>query len=118
MAIMNDQQISANQLMDYIEMQTRYLVVQLHRAVDMLMYGKPVAPTGQEPVLPLTTERLRLFTKAWAPLIPENPDIRAELLHLMGQRFPQVKMVLPAVSTALGFNTDAVAQAYQKRFEV
>ncbi len=72
---------------------------------------------GREPPLRPTIQDLGRHAPIWAPLIPDNPRLRAALAHLLGQKYAFAAQDVPRIRTALGLDAAAVQDAYQRQYQ-
>ncbi|MCB0123902.1 MAG: hypothetical protein KDE58_16725, partial [Caldilineaceae bacterium] len=61
-------------------------------------------------------QEIEHYAAQWAMLVPENPAIRATLVHLLGQRYALVAAQTPATCRAVGIETPEVQEAYQRLY--
>lgn len=109
-------------LLFLIESRTAYLADQSRRAADFFLSEDASKERdlafleafnlGREPPVHVTIQAIERFAAKWAPLVPENPNIRAAVAHLLGQKYKFTKRAAPGIRTALAFDGEAVRQAY------
>lgn len=77
--------------------------------LEALAQGRelPVHPTIQD---------LERHAPEWIDLLPEDPGIRAGVAHLLGAKHTFTKAAVPRLGSALGLDTEAVQQAYQRLY--
>jgi amino acid permease len=71
---------------------------------------------GRTQTLPPTIQEVERFAAAWADLIPQNPEIRAAVAQILQQRCSFTASDTPGIQQALGLNTPAVQEAYQRLY--
>ena len=57
---------------------------------------------GREPAQRPAIQDLEHFAPDWAPLVPDNPRLRATLAHLFAERYRIVERETPRLTVALG----------------
>lgn len=65
---------------------------------------------------PPSIQQLERYAAQWAMLVPDNPTIRAALAHLLSQNYPLAATQTPAICAAIGVETAAVQEAYQRLY--
>lgn len=65
----------------------------------------------------VTIQALERFAPQWSPLVPANPEIRAAVAHLLGQRYAFTAATTTDLTAALGLDTAAVQEAYQRLYQ-
>ena len=114
-------------LLFLIESRTAHLVDRARHAMDRfrteeadrereLAYVEAFA-LGREPPLKPTIQDLERFAPQWADLVPENPRLRAAVAHTMGHKYDLVASAVTQLRDALGMDTDAVRDAYQRLYK-
>jgi amino acid permease len=68
---------------------------------------------GREPPLRPTIQDLECHSPRWAHLIPDNPEDRAAVAHVLAQEYEFAYQAVPGIRAALGLDDEAVRQAYQ-----
>jgi amino acid permease len=71
---------------------------------------------GREPPLRPTIQDLERYAARWADLAPDTPRLRAAVAHLVGQKYQIPRLRVPGLRTALGLDSQAVQQAYQRQY--
>jgi hypothetical protein len=71
---------------------------------------------GREPPLRPTIQDLESCAAHWAPLVPENPRVRAALAHLLGRKYTFTYRSVPRLRAALGLDDERVRQAYERLY--
>ena len=71
---------------------------------------------GREPPLRPTIQDVERHASKWDYLIPENPGVRAAIAHRLGQKYTFTSRAVPGIRAALGLDTEAVQQAYQRLY--
>ncbi len=64
----------------------------------------------------VTVQEIEYYAPQWSHLISKNPRTRATIAHLLGEKYALPPAELPDLRTALGLDTEAVQQAYQKLY--
>jgi amino acid permease len=70
----------------------------------------------REPPLRPKIQDLERYSEQWAPLVPENPRVRAAIAHRLGERYRVAHASAQGVRAALGLDTAEVRQAYRKLY--
>jgi CRP/FNR family transcriptional regulator, cyclic AMP receptor protein len=65
---------------------------------------------------PVTIADLELYSLHWAALVPNLPDLRASLAHLLGLRYSFTTQDIPQIRNALSLDEAAVRQAYEESY--
>lgn len=63
----------------------------------------------------ISVQDLERYAPAWAPLVPDNPSLRAELARLIGGKYALPAGRVPRITAALGLDDPAVAAAFERR---
>jgi len=63
---------------------------------------------------PLLDRDLERFVPQWRTLVPEQTELRAAVLHTLGQRLPLSAETTPQVLEALGCSDPGVREAYER----
>ncbi|HEY9419898.1 MAG TPA: hypothetical protein VIW92_00645, partial [Thermoanaerobaculia bacterium] len=71
---------------------------------------------GREPPLRPTIQDIERHASEWAYLISENPGVQAATAHRLGQKYAFTSRAVPGIRAALGMDTEAVQQAYQRLY--
>ena len=116
----------ANMVLTLIENRTAHLVAQAQRVANTAL---AVAATqtprhafltaiaeGRTTLPPPTIQELERFAPHWAILAPENPEIRATVIHLLGQKYALPANAIPGIEGAFGLDNPVVQQAYQRLY--
>lgn len=117
----------AHTLLALIENRTAHLVAHAHQVANpALAAAVPLrAPRaflaaiaqGRAELPPPTIQEIERYADDWAMLVPDNPTIRATLAHLFGQKYAVPAQTAPGLRAALGVESDAVQQAYQRLYQ-
>lgn len=70
----------------------------------------------REPPLRPTIQDLERYSEQWAPLVPENPRVRAAIAHRLGERYRVAHASARGLRAALGLDTAEVRKAYRKLY--
>lgn len=109
-----------------IESRTAYLVAQSQQAMAQFLteaaakersraFLEAIA-LGREPPVPPTIQDLERYAPQWAPLLPDNPSVRAATAHWVGQKHRFTYRATPRLRAALGLELPAVQEAYQRLY--
>jgi amino acid permease len=71
---------------------------------------------GRQPPLRPTIQDIERHAPEWAPLVPENPNVRAAAAHALGRKYAFTCRAVPGIRAALGLDTEAVQQAYRRLY--
>lgn len=82
----------------------------LHHFLEALAEGRRTKAT-------VTIQAIERFAPHWAPLVPANPEIRAAVAHLLGQRYAFTATTTTGLTAALGLDTAAVQAAHQRLYQ-
>jgi Transmembrane amino acid transporter protein len=114
-------------LLFQIENRTAYLMTQSRRAVTRylteevaeqqdLAFFAALAEGRELPVRP-TIQDLERYATDWQSLVPPNPTLQAGLAFLLGQKYRFAQPNIPQIRQALGLETEAVQQAFQRQYQ-
>jgi intracellular septation protein A len=114
----------ARTLLFLIESQTAHLAAQDRRVMERFLTEEAARERdlafleafalGRDPPLRPTIQDLERHSGQWAGLVPENPRLRAALAGLLGQKYALSQAAVPGIRAAVGLDTAAVQQAYQR----
>lgn len=117
----------AHALLTLIETRTAHLVAQSVQAGAVALtiaatqtprqHFLAALAQGRTAQAPVTIQAIERFAPHWAPLVPANPEIRAAVAHLLGQRYAFTPATTTGLATALGLDTTAVQAAYQRLYQ-
>lgn len=117
----------ASTLLFLIESRTAHMVAQSRRAMEIFLTEEAAEERdlafleafalGRDPPLRPTIQDLERYAPQWAPLIPENPRVRAAVAHLLGQKYVFTYQAVPGIQAALGLDEEAVQQAYHRLYQ-
>src|SRR5713101_3257511 len=71
---------------------------------------------GRNPPLRPTIQDLERHAPQWTSLVPENPQLRAALAHLLGEKYDFTFQAVPGIRATLGLDQEAVQGAYQRLY--
>ena len=72
---------------------------------------------GRDAIIAPNIQQIERFAPHWANLLPpEDPQVRAAIADLLGQKYRLTRQVVPQIRLTLALDTDAVQQAYQRQF--
>ena len=111
----------ARTLLFLIESRTAHLVAQSRQAMERFLTEEAAEERdlafleafalGRDPPLRPTIQHLERHAPQWAPLVTENPRVRAAVAHLLGQKYDFTYQAVPGIRAALGLDEEAVQQA-------
>jgi hypothetical protein len=117
----------ADTLLFHIESRTAYLVERTRRATEFFLTQEGVEERefafleafalGRKPPLRPTIQDLERYAPQWAPLVPENPRVRAAVAHRLGKKYRFTHRRVPRIREALDLDDEAVRQAYQGLYQ-
>jgi len=109
-----------------IESRTAHLADQARRALDFFLSEDAekerdlafleAFSLGREPPIPPAIQDIERYAKQWASLVPDNPQVRAAIAHLLGQKYQFTYQSVPGIRLALGLDAEAVRQAYHRLY--
>lgn len=113
-------------LLFLIETRTAHLVAQSRETLALFLTEELVKERdrvfleafnlGREPSRRPTIQDLETHARLWAPLVPQNPGVQAAVGHLLSQKYTFTARDVPGIRAALGLDTAAVQQAYQRLY--
>ncbi len=116
----------ASTLLFLIESRTAHLVAQSRQTMERFLTEETVKERnlafleafalGRDPPLRPTIQDIERYAPQWAPLVPENPRVRAAVAHILGQKYTFTYQAVPGIRAALGLDEEAVQQAYQRLY--
>lgn len=71
---------------------------------------------GREPPLRPTIQAIERYAPQWLALVPADPGIRAAVARLLADRYPFTEQAVPQLRLALGLDSPAVQEAYQRLY--
>lgn len=110
-----------------IENRTAQLVARAKQATAIYLTPKAIAEqeknflqavaAGRElPVQPSILD-LDRYAPQWKDLVPDDPALQAAVAHLLSQKYEFTPQIVPGLRVALGLDTLAVQQAYQRLYQ-
>lgn len=116
----------ASVLLISIENRTVYLLTQSQETAQLALseaaaksshhaFLEAIAQGRDLPFQP-TIRDLERYAARWAILVPANPNIQAAAAHLLGQKYEFTAQAMPGIRAALGLDTEAVREAYQRLY--
>ncbi|MEA2686941.1 MAG: hypothetical protein QOE93_2136, partial [Actinomycetota bacterium] len=69
---------------------------------------------GREPPFPVRIHDLERYAAHWGHLVPANPRLRAQLAHVLGDKYQFTPDVVPGIRAAVGLDDEAVTRAYEQ----
>ena len=116
----------ASTLLFLIESRTAHMVAQSRQAMERFLTEEAAKERdlafleafalGRDPPLRPRIQHLERHAPQWAPLVPENPRVRAVVAHLLGQKYAFTHQAVPGIQAALGLDEEAVQQAYHRLY--
>jgi amino acid permease len=116
----------ASTLLYLIECRVSYLVTRARRAMDPYLSEEVAADRdlafleafalGRQPSSPSTIQEVERYAPNWAPLVPDNPRVRAAVAHLLGKKYRFASGQVPQIRRALGLDEDEVRAAYRRGY--
>lgn len=107
-----------------IEARTAYVIAQSRRALWRILTGE--APEegeydyfkgiSQRARFQPTIRDLERHAREWAPLVPDDPKLRAAVVRLLSRRAAFSREGVPSLRAALGLDDPAVSAAYEAQF--
>ncbi|MUG91971.1 hypothetical protein F7734_05660 [Scytonema sp. UIC 10036] len=114
----------ANTLLFLIESQTAHLVTRSRvefsltesAANERALAFLEAFALGQAPPLHPTIQHLEQYAPQWSPLVPENPKVKAAVIHAMSQKYNFTYQTIPHIRLALSMDEDRVQQTYYRQY--
>lgn len=116
----------ARTLLFLIESRTAHLVARSRAAMDPFLSEKAeregdlafveAFSAGREPPLRPTIQDLEHHSSRWAHLVPENPALRAAVIHFVGEKYRFTKGAVPGIRAALGLDSAEVQDAFRRLY--
>jgi amino acid permease len=116
----------ASTLLFLIEGRTAHLVARAREVTDLFPTEEAARERdlafleafsmGRELPLRPTIQDLEHYAPQWTPLVPVNPQLRAALAHVLGQRYTFTSETVPRIRSALGLETESVQSAYRRLY--
>lgn len=116
----------ASTLLFAIESRTAYLVGQSRLAAARVVTQATAEEQEQSFLSALARGRdlpfqpaiqdLERYAPRWADLVPDNPGIRAAVIHLLGEKYAFTPKFVPRIRAALGLDQETVQDAYQRTY--
>ncbi len=116
----------ANMVLALIENRTAHLVAQGQRVANTAAAAAATQTPrhaflaalaqGRATLPPPTIQEVEHFAPHWAILVPANPEIRATLAQLLGQKYRLPANATPGIGSAVGLDQPAVQAAYQRLY--
>ncbi len=117
----------ANTLLALIENRTARLAAQSQAPIPFIWAEKTLKARnqafleaialGREALPRPTIQRIERYASHWAALAPDDPAIRAAVAHLLGSQHRFTSEAVPGLRLALGLDSEAVQQAYQRLYD-
>lgn len=116
----------ANALIFLIESRTARLVAQSRQAMERflteeaaqeraLAFLEAFALAREPPIRPAIQD-LERYASQWAPLVPDQPRVRAAVAHGLGEKHDFTYDAVPGIRAALGLDEPTVRQAYERLY--
>ena len=116
----------ASGLLVLVEGQTAYLKAQAAQAMVPYLTEQVASERSRaflealalerQPPVPPTIRELERWAPHWASLVPENPNLRAMVARLLGQKYTFTQALTPRLQVALGLNNAPVQEAYRRLY--
>src|SRR6266508_4324267 len=71
---------------------------------------------GRDPPLVPTIQDLERHSRLWAPLVAENPQVRAAVAHRLGKKYRFTYQDAAGIRRALGLDDPQVRRAYRRLY--
>jgi amino acid permease len=117
----------ARTLLFLIESRTGQLVARSRRAMERFLTDEAAEArdlafleafsAGKDPPLRPSVQDLERHAPQWAPLVPENPGLRAAVARLLGEKYTFTYPAVPGLRAALGLDEEPVKRAYQRQYK-
>ena len=114
-------------LLFLIESRTAHLTDQSRRAMEFFLSEEAAKERdlvflegfhlGREPPVRPTIRQIERHAAQWAPLVPDNPAVRAGVAHLLGQKYKFTRSAVPGIRAALALEQESVRQAYRRLYK-
>lgn len=119
----------AQRIAGNIESRVLYMREETHRALHAYFLGDfseyqrgldrdyfAVVRQRAQSESPLLDRDLERFVPQWRTLVPEDTELRAAVLHVLGQRLPLQTATTPQALESLGCTDAAVRAAYEQAY--
>ncbi len=111
----------------WIETHTAYMVFEARQAINRFLgeESPDEAASGVLTELGLTLRRradldadtLERYAPHWQSLVPDDPEIRAALIHLFGRKYKLDYQAIPRMGQALGLDEPTTRSTYQRLYD-
>jgi len=116
----------ADTLLFLIESRTAHLLAQSRRALERFVTEEDhnerelaffeAFSQGRDPPLVPTIQDLERHSRLWAPLVAENPQVRAAVAHRLGKKYRFTYQNAAGIRRALGLDDPQVRRAYRRLY--
>ena len=116
----------ASALLFLIESKTAHMMAQSRQAMEIFLTEDGAKERelafveafalGKDPPLKPTIQDLERYAPQWAPLVPDNPSVRAVIAHLVGQKYVFTYRAVSNVRIALTLDEEVVQHAYRRLY--
>jgi amino acid permease len=116
----------ADTLLFLIESRTAHLVAQSRRAMEQFLTEADrderelaffeALSQGLDPPLVPTIQDLERYSSQWAPLVAENPRVRAAVAHRLSTKYRFTYQDAVGIRAALGLDDPEVRRAYRRLY--
>lgn len=116
----------ATTLLFAIEGRTAHLLARSRQAVPIVLSESAAREReraflealaqGRDVQVQPAIQDLERFSPQWTDLVPDDPGMRAGVAHLLGAKHVFTREAVPRLRSALGLETEAVQQAYQRLY--
>jgi amino acid permease/predicted transcriptional regulator len=113
----------ADALLFLIESHAAHLVARARRATELFVTEEDdnereltffeAFSQGRDPPLVPTIQDLERHARRWAPLVAQNPQVRAAVAHRLGKKYRFTYQDAAGIRRALGLDDPAVRRAYR-----
>lgn len=112
-------QDEAELLWRYCLTQTRYMVDQVERALEVFLCGRistPISRSARQE-RQLSYADLERYAHRWTTFIPASPEIKAALAHRIATQYTLVRSEMPIIWQVLDLDSKSVQNAYQQLYQ-
>ena len=71
---------------------------------------------GRESAQAPTIQDLERYALGWASLVPENPNVRAAVAKMIGEKYEFTEALVPDMRATLGLDDDVVQDTYERLY--
>ena len=113
-------------LLFLIESKSAHLMAQSRQAMEIFLTEETTAERelafleafslGKQPPLQPSIQDIERFAPQWASLIPDEPRLRATLVHVLSERYRFTHASVPNIRSTLGLDEEPVRKAYEQLY--